>query len=123
MTTTSTTFAVPTLYQFVDQVGGNVAASSWEAFLTTPTGQQMLSKVQQSAQEGVQKAASENAINLMIFALAGGTVGGALFRGPLGAAAAVALTLWAGKRIIDTTKSSSHAPAMQGIYPHGHCSR
>ena len=121
----STTITIPSLQQLVDQAGGNIAASSWNAFLTTPTGQQMLAKVEQSAQQGVQRAAADNALNLMVFALAGGTVGGAVFRGPLGFAAAAALAVWAGSRILANARAPASPPmqGLMGLYPHGHCSR
>lgn len=99
--------------------GGDVLA---DAFLATPTGQQVLYRIEERARLGITQAASDNAVNLMVFALAGGVVGGAIFKGPVGTIAAGALALWAGIRILDTIqKSSASTPsAVSGFGHHLH---
>lgn len=96
--------------QFIDQAGGQMLASSFNAFLTTPTGQNMLRQIEEKAKAGVTDAAAANALNLMLFALAGGAIGGTLFKGPVGTLAAAVLAFWAGNRILASVK----APAPQG---------
>lgn len=86
--------------------GGDVLA---DAFLATPTGQQVLYRIEERARAGITQAASNNAVNLMVFALAGGVVGGAIFKGPLGTLAAGGLALWAGIRILDTIERSKNS--------------
>lgn len=97
--------------------GGDVLA---DAFLATPTGQQVLYRIEERARSGISKAATDNALNLMVFALAGGVVGGAIFKGPVGTMAAGALALWAGVRILDTINrnAASTPSAVQGYALH-----
>ena len=97
--------------QWLDQAGGAALASSFNAFLTTPTGQAMLRQIEEKAKAGVTDAAASNALNLMLFALAGGAIGGTLFKGPMGTLAAAALAFWAGNRILANIKN----PPQQGV--------
>jgi hypothetical protein len=93
--------AIPSnLAELLDQAGGQALSQGFNNFLTTPTGQSMLRQIEDKAKSGVQEAASANAINLMVFALAGGAVGGTIFKGPIGILAASALAVWAGSRIL-----------------------
>ena len=100
--------------QFLDQAGGAAMAASFNAFLTTPTGQNMLRQIEEKAKSGVTDAASANALNLMLFALAGGAIGGTLFKGPVGTLAAAVLAFWAGNRILASVKSPPQQAPMQG---------
>ena len=100
--------------QFLDQAGGAALSQSFNAFLTTPTGKSMLQKIEDHAKAGVTEAASANAVNLMLFALAGGAIGGTVFKGPIGTLAAAALALWAGNRILGNIKSPPQQPPVQG---------
>ena len=97
----------------IDQTGGALLASSFNAFLTTPTGQAMLAQIEQKAKAGVTDAAASNALNLMLFALAGGAIGGTLFKGPMGTLAAAVLAFWAGNRILANIKNPPEQ-AVQG---------
>lgn len=100
--------------QWLDQAGGQVLASSFNAFLTTPTGQAMLRQIEEKAKAGVTDAAASNALNLMLFALAGGAIGGTLFKGPAGTLAAALLAFWAGNRILANVRQPQQQP-VQGF--------
>jgi len=100
--------------QLLDQAGGAALATSFNAFLTTPTGQSMLRQIEEKAKAGVTDAAAANALNLMLFALAGGAIGGTVFKGPWGTVAAAALAFWAGNRILANIKAPPQQP-VQGF--------
>jgi len=103
------------LPNLIDQAGGAALAASFNAFLTTPTGQAMLRQIEEKAKAGVTDAAASNALNLMLFALAGGAIGGTLFKGPMGTLAAAVLAFWAGNRILANIKNPPEQGAVQGL--------
>lgn len=99
----------------VDPMGEAMA----NALLSTPAGQTMLLQIEEKAKAGVAEAASQNALNLMLFAVAGGAIGGTLFKGAWGTVAAVALAAWAGQRILEnySTPAQTHVQraAIKGL--------
>lgn len=68
----------------------------------------VLDKVQERAREAVVVETKKNAVTLLTLAVAGGAVGGALFRGPLGFVAGCGLAYWSVRRIAG---GSEPAPA------------
>lgn len=60
----------------------------------------VLDKVQDAAEKGVAEKVKENAPALMGLAIAGGAIGGAVFRGPIGVVAAGAIAVGAGYKLL-----------------------
>lgn len=71
--------------------------------INSTEGKKLLDAVQSSAREGVVKEVKKNAPNLMLFAVAGGAVGGVLSNklGKTGTALAIGLAVWAGWQLMN----------------------
>jgi hypothetical protein len=92
--------------EVVDDTRKNVedkASSGIEDFLNSTPGRALLDKVKSKAEEGVTEVVKENAPHLMILAVAGGAVGGALSAklGKIGTVGAIALALFAGHQLLN----------------------
>lgn len=72
-------------------------------FINSTPGKQFLDAVQNSAREGVVKEVKKNAPNLMLFAIAGGAIGGALSAklGKTGTVLAIGLAVWSGWQLMN----------------------
>lgn len=56
--------------------------------------------IEQKARDGVKEEASKNAVKLLAFAVAGGAIGGVIFRGTIGIVGAGLIAAWAGSSLI-----------------------
>ncbi len=80
-----------------------------ESFKSTPQFEELMVEVQARAKVAVVEETKKNAITLFLLAMAGGAIGGTIFRGGFGLLAAVGISLWAASRLgmldnVDTAK-------------------
>jgi hypothetical protein len=85
------------------QAGKDAAKDQIKDLLNTTAGKQLLDAVEASAREGVVTEVKKNAPNLLLFAVAGGAVGGALSAklGKTGTVLAIALAVWSGFQLMN----------------------
>lgn len=74
-----------------------------EDILRSGPGKELLNKVEQKAADGVVKVVKDQAPNLMLLAVAGGAIGGAVSEklGKAGTLGAIGLALWAGYQLLN----------------------
>ena len=68
--------------------------------MNTPEFKKILTKVEKAGEQGVKKAAGENAMYLAGIAVAGGAVGGILSKSTVGAVGVAALAAWAAVNLL-----------------------
>lgn len=75
-------------------------------------GKKLLAAVEASARAGVVKEVKKNAPNLMLFAIAGGAIGGVLSQklGKAGTALAIGLAVWSGYQLMQPSEPALPAP-------------
>lgn len=85
-----------------DSAEGNTSKAV-EDMLRSGPGKELLNKVEQKAADGVVKVVKDQAPNLMMLAVAGGAIGGAVSEklGKAGTLAAIGLALWAGYQLLN----------------------
>ena len=83
--------------------GGQKAKEGVVDFISSTPGKQLLDAVENKAREGVVKEVKKNAPNLMLFAIAGGAIGGALSAklGKTGTVLAIGLAVWSGMQLMN----------------------
>lgn len=67
----------------------------------------VLKEVEAAAQKAVVEEASRNALNLFILAIAGGAIGGMVFKGKTGGIAAGVLAVYAASQIFQNSQNTS----------------
>lgn len=77
------------------EVVADRGAQQVQDFINSTGGKVLLDAVEAKAQQAVVKEVSRNAIALFALAVAGGAIGGIVFKGKAGAGAAVGITGWA----------------------------
>lgn len=80
-----------------------------ESFKSTPQFEELMVEVQARAKVAVVEETKKNAITLFLLAMAGGAIGGTIFRGGFGLLAAGGISFWAASRLgmldnVDTAK-------------------
>lgn len=82
---------------------GQQAKTGIVDFINSTEGKKLLDAVESSAREGVVKEVKKNAPNLMLFAVAGGAIGGVLSAklGKTGTTLAVLLAVWSGWQLVN----------------------
>jgi len=72
-------------------------------FINSTPGKKLLDAIENKAREGVVKEVKKNAPNLMLFAVAGGAIGGALSAklGKTGTVLAIGLAVWSGWQLMN----------------------
>lgn len=85
-----------------DSAEGNTSKAV-EDMLRSGPGKELLNKVEQKAADGVVKVVKDQAPNLMLLAVAGGAIGGAVSEklGKAGTLGAIGLALWAGYQLLN----------------------
>ncbi len=90
---------VETVWEEVQESGRGIAGEAAEHILATTDFKILLDEVEARARMAVVEETRKNAFTLFMFALAGGAIGGAVFRGGLGLIAAAGLSVWAASRL------------------------
>ena len=82
---------------------GDKAKTGIVDFIKSTEGKKLLDAVENSAREGVVKEVKKNAPNLLMFAVAGGAIGGALSAklGKTGTVLAIGLAVWSGYQLMN----------------------
>lgn len=82
---------------------GDKAKEAIINFINSTEGKRLLKAVEDSAREGVVKEVKKNAPNLMLFAIAGGALGGAISAklGKTGTALSIALAVWSAYQLMN----------------------
>lgn len=85
-----------------DAVKDQAGKSAEDLINDSPGGKALLDAIKAKAQEGVVEEVKKNAPNLMLFAVAGGAVGGAVAAklGKIGTIGAIGLAVWAGWQLM-----------------------
>ena len=86
--------------------------------MQSPAFQQVLRQVEQTARDAVIEETKRNAVTLFLFAVAGGAVGGMLFRGVAGAVTAAGIVVLAGSRLLSakaTPPVADTTPVVSGL--------
>jgi len=86
------------------QVVADRGASAVEQILRSTEFQQVLVKIQDATEERVTEVVAKNALNLMLLAVAGGTLGGIVFKGRVGVVTAAGLAVYAGSKLMQGAK-------------------
>ena len=81
-------------------------------FIKSTEGKKLLDAVETSAREGVVKEVKKNAPNLLMFAVAGGAIGGVLSAklGKTGTALAIGLAVWSGYQLMKPEEAAPPSP-------------
>ena len=82
----------------------DLAPNAIEDVLRSTQFRKVLEAVETQARQAVVVETQKNALNLMLLAIAGGAVGGYIFRGTFGALAASAIAVYAGAQLLDSGK-------------------
>jgi len=85
------------------QAGQDAAKDKVKELINSTAGKELLDAVETSAREGVVTEVKKNAPNLLLFAVAGGAIGGALSAklGKTGTVLAIALAVWSGFQLMN----------------------
>jgi len=90
---------VEAVWEDVQETAQGVVGGAAQQILSSTDFQVLLDEVEIRARAAVVEETKKNAFTLFMLALAGGAVGGAVFRGGLGLIAAGGLSFWAANRL------------------------
>lgn len=90
---------IETVWDNVQHQAQTAGGELIESFRTSPQYQQMLVEVEARAKVAVIEETKKNAATLFLLAVAGGAIGGAVFRGGFGLLAAGGISFWAASRL------------------------
>ena len=90
---------IDAVWEDVQDTAQGVVGGAAQQILSSSDFQMLLDEVEIRARAAVIEETRKNAFTLFMFALAGGAIGGAVFRGGLGLIAAGGLSFWAANRL------------------------
>lgn len=95
----------------IDVFSSDQSAALVDAMIRSSEFNKVLQSVEDRARYAVVDETKKNAVTLMTFAVAGGAIGGMVFKGYFGTLIATGLAAWAGWRMLAPPETTPATPA------------